>query len=87
MNEPQVLVSFVKTHKTVSSLTVSRWLKILEMAGIDTHIFKGHSTLVALSSEADVYRLSVSDIMKQSHWSWASIFQKISPERYFRTTC
>ena len=37
VNEPQVLVSFVKPHEAVPSRTVSRWLKqILEIAGIDT---------------------------------------------------
>ena len=37
VNEPQVLVSFVKPHGAVPSRTVLRWLKqILEIAGIDT---------------------------------------------------
>lgn len=41
VNESQLLVSFVKPRKAVSSSMVSRSLKqILEMAGIDTYVLK-----------------------------------------------
>ena len=77
VKEPQVLVSFTKPHKPVCSSTVSRWLKqILGLAGIDTSIFKGHSTRSASSSKAEVSGASVSDIMKQGHWSRTSTFQR-----------
>lgn len=49
--ESQALVSFVnphkvfKSHKPQPSFTVSRWLKeVLPLAGIDTRMFKCHST-------------------------------------------
>ena len=55
VNEPQVLVSFVKPKKTLFSSTMSRWLKqILEVESIDTGSFKGHSTRAAASTWADV---------------------------------
>ena len=70
----QVLVSFVKPHKALSFSTVSRRLKqILEIAGIDTDIFKVHSTRAALSTKADISEVSVSDIMKH-YWSRDSTF-------------
>ena len=41
VNEPHVLVSFVKSYKVMSFSMVSRWLKqILEMTGNDTDILK-----------------------------------------------
>ena len=66
MNETQVLVSFVKPHKAMSSSTVSRWLKqIVEIAGIDTVIFKGHSTPAPSSTKENYFVVSISDIIKQ----------------------
>ena len=41
----QLLLSFIKPHNHVVSLTISGWIKnVLREAGIDTEIFKGHST-------------------------------------------
>ncbi|CAH3113986.1 unnamed protein product, partial [Pocillopora meandrina] len=51
--EDQLLVSFQKPHKPVSTDTISRWLKtVLEKSGIDTSVFKGHSTRAASASAA-----------------------------------
>ena len=44
-DKSQLLLSFVKPHNHVVSLTISGWIKnVLREAGIDTEIFKGHST-------------------------------------------
>ena len=45
------------------------------MAGINTEVFKAHSTQAASSSKAEVTWVSLTDIIKQSHWSQASTFQ------------
>ena len=75
--ESQVLVSFVKPHKAVTSSTVSRWLKEgLAVAGIDARMFKGHSTRTASSTKSDVTGVSVCDIIKQGQRSNKSTFQK-----------
>ena len=51
----QVLVSFVKPHKAVTSSTVSRWLKeSLAIVEIDTRMFKGHSTHATSTTKVDV---------------------------------
>lgn len=58
--ESRVLVSFVKPHKTVVSITISKWLKEgLSMAGIDIRMFKGHSTRAVSITEADVTGVSL----------------------------
>ena len=76
-NETQVLVSLINCHKAVSSVTVSRQPKqALEIAGIGTESFKGHSTRVASSTKADVSGVSFSIILKQGHWSKASTIHK-----------
>ena len=41
----QLLLSFIKPHKEVATSSVSRWIiQVLNLAGIDTNMFKGHST-------------------------------------------
>ena len=41
----QLLISYHRPHKPVQSCTIARWIKsFLGSAGIDTSIFKGHST-------------------------------------------
>ena len=40
----QLFISFIKPHHAVTSSTIARWLKqIMELAGIDTSVFKAHS--------------------------------------------
>ena len=67
----------MKPCKAVTSFSVSRWLKKgLSIAGIDTMMFKDHSTLVASITNVDVTVVSVCEIMKQEQWSNKSTFQK-----------
>ena len=50
----QLLVACIKPHHAVTSSTIARWLKtLLEQAGIDTTLFKAHSTRGASVSAAD----------------------------------
>ena len=77
VEESQFLVSHIKPHKPVSPSTVSRWLgQVLAMAGINTEVFKAHSTRAASSSKAEVTGVSLTDIIKQGNWSQASTFQR-----------
>ena len=49
----KLFLSDVKPHKTVSSCTLGRWVKqILPDSGIDTSVFKDHSTRAASVSKA-----------------------------------
>ena len=49
----QLFVALIKPHHAVTSSTIARWLKTtLEQAGIDTAIFKAHSTTGASTSAA-----------------------------------
>ena len=42
-HKKQLLLSYVNPHKEVCSSTISGWIiKVLNLAGIDTSVFKGH---------------------------------------------
>ena len=75
--ECQFLVSHIKPHKPVPPSTFSSWLgQVLVMAGINTEVFKAHSTQSASSSKVEVTGVSLKDIIKQGHWSQAATFQR-----------
>ena len=53
---PQLLLSFVKSSGPVSTPTISRWILIvLNLSGTDTETFIGHSTRTASSSKAKLW--------------------------------
>ena len=73
----QLLVSIQKPHKPVSTHTISRWLKtVLEKAGIDTSVFKAHSTRAASTSAAAISNIPLSTIMDNAGWSNSTTFGK-----------
>ena len=73
----QLLLSFIKPHREVLSSTISGWIKkILSLSGINTNIFKAHSTRSASTSKAGLHGLSLSDILEQGSWSNSTTWQK-----------
>ena len=73
----QLFLSFIKPHGPVSSSTIARWLKtVLEQAGIDTSIFKAHSTTGASTSAAARVGITTNDILQAADWSTVSVFSK-----------
>jgi len=72
----KLFLSFVRPHAPVAKNTISRWIKLtLGKAGIDTNIFKAHSTRAA-STSAVRRDVDVSIILKSAGWSRASTFAK-----------
>ena len=49
--------------------------KVLTLAGIDTFLFKGHSTRSGSSSKAGVSGVSLADSLNQGGWSRESTWQ------------
>jgi len=76
--EDRIFISFSKPHKCVSSQTISRWIKtMLKLCGIDTDVFKAHSTRHASTSRAYSLGLDIEEIRKAAGWtSSSSVFQK-----------
>ena len=71
----QLLISYHRPHKPVQSCTIARWIKsFLGSAGIDTSIFKGHSTRSASTSKARAGGISLEDVLKMADWSGPSSF-------------
>ena len=76
-NPHQVFLSTIKPHSPVASSTIARWLKTtLANAGIDTSIFKAHSTRSAATTAAANKGVTTSDILNAADWSSESVFQK-----------
>ena len=75
--QSRLFISFIKPHKPVSSSSIARWLKaVLELAGIDTSIFKSHSTRGASASAAARMGITTNEILKAADWNSESVFQK-----------
>ena len=73
----QLLVSYQKPYQPVSTDTISRWLKtVLAKSGIDTSVFKGHSTRAASTSAAAVCKVPLSTILDNAGSSNATTFGK-----------
>ena len=73
----KLLISYVKPHNAIKPCSMARWLKtMLGTAGIDTNVFKAHSTRGACTSKANKFGLSVDQIMKKASWKSATTFQR-----------
>ena len=71
-----LIISYGKPHKPVSSETISRWIKDeLSKAGVDTSVFKAHSCRSASSSKARDAGISVSEILKKGGWKSVHTFK------------
>ena len=75
-DKSQLLLSFVKPHNPVTTLTISAWIKnVLRVAGIDTKSFKVHSTRSASTSKAGLAGLPVTGVLEKGSWIKASTWQ------------
>ena len=66
------------SHTTLFlGVTIARWLKVLlGKAGVNTDIFKAHSTRSASTSAAAAAGVTTGDILKVADWSSEAVFQK-----------
>ena len=72
-----MFLAVVRPHKPVCSSTLARWLKsLLDKAGIDTSIFKAHSTRSAAASAAASTGITTGDTLKAADWSSETVFTK-----------
>lgn len=73
-NQKRLFLSTIKPFKEVGSQTISRWIKTtLEMSGIDTTIFSGHSTRAASTSKAFQKGIDLNIIKETANWSDKSL--------------
>uniref|UniRef100_A0A1X7V6Q9 Tyr recombinase domain-containing protein n=1 Tax=Amphimedon queenslandica TaxID=400682 RepID=A0A1X7V6Q9_AMPQE len=76
-NKTRFFQSFIKPQEAATSSTIARWLRtVLDQAGINTEIFRAHSTRGASASAAGRGGVTLQDILKAANWSLESVFQK-----------
>ena len=73
----QLLICHAEPHGPASRDTISRWIKqTMKDAGIDTTVFKPHSTRGASTSAAKALNVPVQVIMNTAGWRSDSTFAK-----------
>ena len=73
--EQQQFGSYVQPHQGVSKDTISRWIKtVMQQAGLDTTVFKPHSTRAASTSKAHSCNVSLPAVMKATSWTSDCVF-------------
>lgn len=78
-------ITIKKPHRTASTSSISRWIKdILNKSGIDTSIFKAHSTRHAATSTAARLGVSFDVIRRSAGWTERS---KTFAKFYQRPLC
>ena len=81
--EQYLFISHKKPYRRVTTQTIARWIKeVMEAAGIDTQIYKAHSTRAASTSAADKSNFPVSHILAQAGWTNERTFRK-----YYNKPC
>ena len=71
-----LIISYGKPHKPVSSETISRWIKDeLSKAGVDTSVSKAHGWRSASSSKAGDAGIFVSEILEKGGWKSVQTFK------------
>ena len=71
----QLLLCHAKPHGPASKDTISRWLKqVMVDGGIDTSVFKPHSTRSAATSAAKLASVPLDEIMATAGWRSSSLF-------------
>jgi integrase len=75
--ESQLFISYQQPCKAVTGQTMSRWiLDTMDKAGINTKLFKPHSTRSAVVSKADAKHVPVKDILEKAGWASSRTFAK-----------
>jgi integrase len=73
----QLLLSHIRPHGAVSRDTIRRWILLtMGNAGIDTSIFKAHSTRAASTSKALKKEVPLQSILNAAMWKSDSTFAK-----------
>ena len=75
--ETKLFVSFTEPYKRVSRETLSKWVRtVMTSAGVDTTIFKPHSTRAAVTLRAKTPSAPIRRILKTAGWSSSRCFDK-----------
>ena len=82
----QLINSYKKPHKAVTTSTISRQCKvILGKAGIEIEKYSSHSTRSAFTSKAKIKGLTLSEINKAAGWKETSTFRRFYHKPILKT--
>ena len=74
-NFTEFFITFGKPHHPASKDTLAQWVKeVMRNSGIDTEIFKPHSTRLASYSAANKLGMPLHEVLKRMQWSNLGIF-------------
>ena len=74
--EDALLCSYAPPYKAVGTQTIARWTKtVMTDAGIDTHVFKPHSTRGSSASKLAQMGTPLKEILKRGCWTDESTFK------------
>ena len=75
--DKQLPISFIRPHKAISKETISNWVThFMKTAGIDTSVYKSHSTRAAMTSFLASKQIDIKKIFVAAGWSKEEIFRK-----------
>jgi len=85
--EAQLFISYQKPCKPITSQTLSRWIMTtMAKAGINTDMFKPHSTRSAAVSRADARHVPLNNILEKAGWSSSRTFAKYYKKEIVKDT-
>ena len=83
----KLFISFVRPHKPVSRDTISRWITTtMALAGVDTNVFKPHSTRAAATTAALKYKVPMDTILSTAGWTNVGTFATFYHKKVQETT-
>ena len=75
--EQSLFISHKKPHRNVTVQTISRWIRFtLREAGIDTRVYKAHSTRAAATSAASRNGVPITQILTTAGWASERTFRR-----------
>ena len=76
-DEKQLLISCIRPHKAVSRDTISQWIKtFMTAAGINTSVYKSHTTRAASTSFLVGKQFDIKDIIGAAGWTKEGTFHR-----------
>ena len=77
LKDQNLLISFVKPHKRITTSTISRWcVTVLKNACMEITVFGSHSTRSASTAHCKMKGLSMKEINKAATWSSSKTLPK-----------
>jgi len=86
-NHSQLFISYQKPCQAITGQTLSRWISLtMAKAGLNTDVYKPHSTRSAAVSRADERGVPIDLILKKAGWKSSTTFGKYYKKKVEKDT-